>query len=322
MVEELQQAHGVAGAAADVEGVARRVVDAGERRPVDRHHVAHVQDVAHLPSVAVERDRLAGERPDQEVGDPALVLVAHLARTVDAAHPHHRRRDAEAAGVVEDVLVRRSLGAAVGRVEVEGPGLADAAPAQVRIGRQIGVADRLQGDVGQVAVDLVGRGVEERHRPRLRPQGLQQVHGAEEVDLHVGPRRGEARRHRHLGGEVEHRAGLRHRAAELLDVADVGDDRDDPGAVALPQPREVGLDAGAREDVVDDHRVAVGREAVGQVGTDEPGAPGDEDRPAAHATRPRASSSRRASATRSTACCSATQAASSASPSAKSRRGA
>ena len=53
---------------------------------VDEQHVAHLQ------AVAVERDRLAVERLDQEVRDPALILGAELVRAVDAAHAEHGRR--------------------------------------------------------------------------------------------------------------------------------------------------------------------------------------------------------------------------------------
>jgi hypothetical protein len=41
--------------------------------------VVDEEDVAHLPPVAEQRDRLARERAQQEVRDPALVLGAELA---------------------------------------------------------------------------------------------------------------------------------------------------------------------------------------------------------------------------------------------------
>ena len=55
---------------------------------IDRvDQVLDEQDVTHLPAVAVDRDRLRPRRLQQEVGDPALILVAALVRPVDAAHP-------------------------------------------------------------------------------------------------------------------------------------------------------------------------------------------------------------------------------------------
>ena len=118
--------------------------------------VGDVEDVAHLAAVAVDRDRLAVERADQEMRDPALVLGSHLARAVDAAHAHHAGRHAEAARVVEHVLIGGALRAAVGRVEVERAVLADALRADARIARHVGVVGLVERDVGEVAVDLVG----------------------------------------------------------------------------------------------------------------------------------------------------------------------
>ena len=60
------------------------------------------------------------ERPDQEMGDPALVFGAELVRPIDAAHAEHRRRQAEGAGIVEHILVGGALGAAIGAVKSSG----------------------------------------------------------------------------------------------------------------------------------------------------------------------------------------------------------
>ncbi len=51
--------------------------------------------------------------------DPALVFVAELPRPRDARHAEHDRRQIVDARVVADVLVRRTLRAAVGRVKIE-----------------------------------------------------------------------------------------------------------------------------------------------------------------------------------------------------------
>ncbi len=103
-------------------------IDIFERRDVGVHRITDVEDVADLPAVAVDGDRLAFERADQEMGDPALVLRSHLPLAVDAAHPEHERRHAEAARVIEHILVGRALRAAVGRVEIERSALVDSAP--------------------------------------------------------------------------------------------------------------------------------------------------------------------------------------------------
>src|SRR5205823_7631245 len=54
----------------------------------------------HLLAVAVDRDRPPQERADHEVGDPALVLHAELARAADAAHAEDGRRQPVQASVL------------------------------------------------------------------------------------------------------------------------------------------------------------------------------------------------------------------------------
>nr|WP_223252503.1 hypothetical protein [Paracoccus mutanolyticus] len=41
---------------------------------------------AHLAAIAEQRDLLALQRADQEMGDPALILGSHLALAIDAGH--------------------------------------------------------------------------------------------------------------------------------------------------------------------------------------------------------------------------------------------
>ena len=137
----------------------------GEKERVD--DVVDEQDVAHLPAVAVDGQRLVAERRDEEVRDPALILGAELARAIDAAHPQHRRRDGVDPGVVQHVLVGGALRAAVGAVEVERQALVEAVgePAE-RLGAP---RRRLQLRRGfQVAVDLVGGGEDQRDRRSRR----------------------------------------------------------------------------------------------------------------------------------------------------------
>src|SRR6478735_5146636 len=101
--------------------------------------------------------------------------------------------------------------------------------------------------------------------------------------------------------------------------------------MALLEPFEVPVDAGACQGVIDQDIMALAREVIGKVGADETRATRHQNRAATedgrrggrcvrhrHATKPRASSSFRASLTRSFASCLATHSASSAKPSAKS----
>src|SRR3954466_3957475 len=78
-----------------------------------------MQGVSHLQSVAVNDNRLAVQHPQQEMRDPALVLGAELTWSVDAAHPQHRRSQAEHARVVGHILIGGALRAAIRAVKVE-----------------------------------------------------------------------------------------------------------------------------------------------------------------------------------------------------------
>ena len=65
-------------------------VPLGEHQCADE--IVYEKHIAHLLAVAIDRDRPALHRADQEMCDPALVLGAVLMRTVDAAHAKHDRR--------------------------------------------------------------------------------------------------------------------------------------------------------------------------------------------------------------------------------------
>ncbi len=152
------------------------------------------------------------ERADQEVRDPALVLGAHLARPVDAAHPHHRGRHAEAAGVVEHVLVgarpwssRRACGS-----RAAGPRRRRARAR--RVARQVGVVGARRG--------RCRRGRRRpcwcwRRRAACRRRGARSASSRLSVPRTLisksSTRRDQARRHRDLGGEVEDGAGAARR---------------------------------------------------------------------------------------------------------------
>jgi hypothetical protein len=217
------------------------------------------------------------EGADQEMGDPALVLGAELARAVDAAHAQHRGRQAEGPGVVEHVLVGRALGAAVGGGEVESGGLVDAVAAQGRVLGRVAAGGEAGRHAGEAAVDLVGAGEDERRAGRLGAQGLENVEGAAGVHLEVLGGVGEAVGHRDLTCEVEDGGGDGDGVGDGVAVAHVGGLGDDAGAVAVAQPVEVLRDAGAAEVVEDDDLAALRQQRVGEVRADEARAPGDQD---------------------------------------------
>src|SRR3989440_303258 len=92
-LQQLQQREREARATADVTDQAT----AGRPRDERLHRLDEIvdeEDVAHLLAVTVDRDRPTQQRADHEMGDPALVLDAELARPADAAHPEDRGRQA------------------------------------------------------------------------------------------------------------------------------------------------------------------------------------------------------------------------------------
>src|SRR3954451_4387251 len=276
-VDQLEERDGVARAAPHVERLAgdRADVLLGEQEGL--HQVLHVQDVAHLHAVAVEGERPAVQGADKEVGDPPLVLGAELVGPVDAAHAEDRRAQAVTARVVEHVLVRRPLRAAVGAVEVEPAVLGEAAGAQDLVARLVALPAAGQGEVLHAAVDLVGRGEEEGGGVLPRAHGVQHVEGAAHVDVEVVPGIDQAGGHRHLGREVEDGLDAGHRPPHGERIAHVGHFDGNAVAVGLAQPVEVVLHAGAREVVEQPHAPPRGGDPVRQVGADEAGAAGDQD---------------------------------------------
>ncbi len=149
--------------------------------------------------------------------------------------------------------------------------------ADLGIGGDIAVVDAVESEVSEVAIDLVGRGEDQRHAIPAAAQRLQQVERPCDVDREIVARIDHARRDRDLRGQVEHRLRVGGGVGQHGIVADVGDHGFDQVAVVRLQPVEIGLHPGTRERVVDADAVAVGGEAIGKVRTDEPGAAGDED---------------------------------------------
>src|SRR5436305_6623623 len=76
--EQLAQAQTVGRPAADVERPPGQPLAPARSAQERVDEVVDVEHVADLLAVAVDGDRLAVERPDQEVSDPALILGAEL----------------------------------------------------------------------------------------------------------------------------------------------------------------------------------------------------------------------------------------------------
>ena len=121
-----------------------------------------MEDVANLAAVAIDGDRIAPQRLDHEMSKPALVLIAELARSIDAAHAQDCRPEPIDPPIVAHILIGGTLGAAIWTVEIEHGVFADAGEKSLA-DRDISVA--AAGHVipsEQLAIDLVGRGKDHR----------------------------------------------------------------------------------------------------------------------------------------------------------------
>ena len=243
-----------------------------------------------------------------------MVLVAELARSVDAAHAEDRRCEPVGSSIVEHVLVGRALAAAVRTMELERTILGYSECSQVVIGRLVPRGRGLERDIVERAVDLVGGRVEDARRLLHAPRGLEHVQGSEAVDGEIRTRVVEARRHGDLRGEMEDMSDAIQGRIDRAGVAHVGDHELESIAMALFQPTDVPFDAHSREVVEDAHAFARLEQAIDHVRADEAGASGNEG---SHSVNPLASSSARASTTRSRATWPSSQVASSVSPSSR-----
>ncbi len=272
-------------------------MSAGANISFDR--IVDEEQIAHLPPVAEDRDRFARQNTQEKMGDPALILGAHLAGTIDAAHPHHRGRQAERARIVEHILLGCTFRTAVGRVKLERAFFRNAAAAQDFVARLICLFIGRELDIGEIAIDLIGAGKDEGGARTAFANGFEQPDRGFEIDRAIFERIEEAARHRDLRGEMKNGACFFHGIAESRGIAHVGDGERDLRAVARPEPSDIAFDAGANQSVVDEDMFALARQTVGEIGADKARAAGHENRAdftnrRCHATSPRISNSRRA----------------------------
>jgi hypothetical protein len=99
---------------------------------------------------------------------PALVFGPELMRSIDAAHAKYDGWKSIGPGVVEHILIRCPLGAAVGAVKIERPVLADAGAPKRRVGWLVALIAAAKAHILQGAVHLVGGGEHHGRRLRLR----------------------------------------------------------------------------------------------------------------------------------------------------------
>src|SRR4051794_2916139 len=109
MSDQLQKAYRIFRSTAEIERAALDALDISPGRDIGLNRVTNEQNITDLVSIAIDRDRVAAESALDEMGDPALLLRPHLPWAIDTTHPHYSCRQAEAAGVIEDVLVGGTL---------------------------------------------------------------------------------------------------------------------------------------------------------------------------------------------------------------------
>jgi len=231
---------------------AREVVGRVHRPDHRFDEIVDVAKAAGLPAVAIERDVLAPQGLDDEVGhDPPVVGVHARAVGVEDAH------NLDAQVVLPAVVEEERLGAALSLVV--------AAADADRVDRTpVGLGLRV--DI-RVAVDLGGRSLED---PRLHALGK-----AQHVDRPVHARLG--RLHR-VELVVDGRGGT----GEVVDLVDFDVERE-AHVVAHEFESRVAQEVGnvvlaARVEVVQaQHVVSLPEQALAKVGPEEAGTAGDED---------------------------------------------
>lgn len=107
-------------AAANVVDLPGDGVNALEGQFVEIHQVVNVEHITHLLAIAINDNRATGLGGNHEMRRPALILDAELPWAIDRRLPKDHRGQAVDAVVIAHVLVASALGAAVGRVEIQG----------------------------------------------------------------------------------------------------------------------------------------------------------------------------------------------------------
>ena len=180
---------------------------------------------------------------------------------------------AEAARVVQHVLVGGALGAAVGCVELNRSGLVHSGLLRARLVARGGLDEV---EVIEVAVDLVAGGVDDGRLRSEPANGLQHIDGADDVGIKVTARVLHGGRHGHLAGEMEHDLGLQ-RLDGMVDSCCIADVLvQEVERAERAQPRQVLGGAVADERVEDGDARALREQMCGEVGADEARSTGDQ----------------------------------------------
>src|SRR6185312_10079523 len=116
---ELEEAERVTGASAYVESASRQLRHALAYGTEGVHEIFRIEYIAHLAAIPENGQGSPAARLDDEVCHPALIFIAELMRSVDAAHPEHHGGHAVRTRVVENVLVGGTFRAPIGTVKIQ-----------------------------------------------------------------------------------------------------------------------------------------------------------------------------------------------------------
>ena len=133
-------------------------------------------------------------------------------------------------------------------------------------------------DVLHLAIDLVGRGIDEEAFRALEANGFEHIERANRVDLEILARIGDGSGDRDLRRKMQHcvRSQFANETLDRVAVTDIGAlETDLPLA---PQPIEIVLRATPRQIVENGNRPALLVKMLGRIHADEPGAPRDQYR--------------------------------------------
>jgi hypothetical protein len=149
-------------------------------------------------------------------------------------------------------------------MEVKGEGLRDAIGI-VAVGVVAGALENH--NVLHATIDLVGGRIEDDGLTFREASSLQNVEGAQSVDLKVVAGILDRKRDSDLGGKVVNDIDVGRSLAQCLKVTDVGLKQGPSVTMLSTQPFDVVVDPGTREIVVDDDLVALADQPVCEIAT-------------------------------------------------------
>src|SRR5690606_22819246 len=118
-INYLQQADAVCRAATNVESLSTDGVNVLPRCNECVYQIFHKENIADLFSVAKNGKLFLLYGIDREMGDPTLIFVATLMRTVNTTHPKYSRFNSKCPGMIDDVLICGAFRATIRTMKIQ-----------------------------------------------------------------------------------------------------------------------------------------------------------------------------------------------------------